>query len=101
MKRLAWPAAILAVSAAVLAFHARAAAPGMAFVGDDLRSFFFAIREATAAALQAGHLPGWQRGLFLGYPLLGDPQAAVLDPFTWLTLPWDAPRALTLATTQA
>jgi hypothetical protein len=96
-RRLAWPAATLAVPAAVVLFHARAAAPGMAFVGDDLRNFFFAIREATASALRAGHVPGWQRGLFLGYPLLGDPQAAVLDPFTWLTLPWDAPRALTLA----
>jgi hypothetical protein len=97
VKRLAWPAAALTVPLAVAAFHARAAAPGMALVGDDLRAFFFAIREATAAALRAGRVPGWQRGLFLGYPLLGDPQAAVLDPFTWLTLPWDAPRALTLA----
>ncbi len=93
-----WIAACAAVPAAVLAFHARAAAPGQAFVGDDLRNFFFAVREATAAALRTGHLPGWQRGMFLGYPLLGDPQAAVLDPATWLTLPWSAPRALTLAT---
>ena len=28
---------------------------------------------------------------------LADPQAAVFAPTTWLTLPWDAPRALTLA----
>jgi hypothetical protein len=94
--RLAWWAAYLAVPAAVVAFHARAAAPGQAFVGSDLKNFFFAIREATAAALWTGHLPGWQRGVFLGYPLLADPQAAVFDPATWLTLPWDAPRALTL-----
>jgi hypothetical protein len=95
--RLAWWSAYLAVPAAVVAFHARAAAPGQAFVGSDLKNFFFAIREATAAALRSGHLPGWQRGVFLGYPLLADPQAAVFDPATWLTLPWDAPRALTLA----
>ncbi len=96
--RLGWWSACLAVPAAVVAFHARAAAPGQAFVGSDLRNFFFAIRGATAAALRSGHLPGWQRGIFLGYPLVADPQAAVLDPATWLTLPWDAPRALTLAT---
>lgn len=83
---------------AVAAFHWQAARPGMAFVGWDLRNFFFAVREATAASLRAGALPGWQRGIFLGYPLLADPQAAVLDPATWLTLPWDAPRALTLGT---
>ena len=94
--RLRWPATYLAVAALVVAFHARAAAPGQAFIGQDLRNFFFGVREAVAAQLRAGQVPGWQRGFFLGYPLLGDPQAAVLDPATWLTLPWDAPRALTL-----
>ena len=97
-ERLGWWGAHAAAAAAVIAFHHRAAAPGMAFVGWDLRYFFYAVREATAAALRAGHLPGWQRGMFLGFPLLADPQAAVLDPGTWLTLPWDTPRALTLAT---
>jgi hypothetical protein len=95
-ERAAAAAPYAAVPLLVLLFHARAAAPGQAFVGDDLRNFFFAVREATAAALRAGHLPGWQRGMFLGYPLLADPQAAILDPATWLALPWDAPRALTL-----
>ncbi|HYS83032.1 MAG TPA: YfhO family protein, partial [Anaeromyxobacteraceae bacterium] len=94
--RLRWLATYLAVPALVVAFHARAAAPGQAFVGQDLRNFFFGVREAVAAHLRAGQVPGWQRGFFLGYPLLGDPQAALLDPATWLTLPWDAPRALTL-----
>ena len=95
-ERAGWWAAALAVPGLVLAFHARAAAPGQAFIGTDLQNFYFGVREATAAALRAGHLPGWQRGFFLGYPLLGDPQAAAFDPATWLTLPWDAPRALTL-----
>lgn len=95
---LRWWAVFLAIPLAVIAFHHGAAAPGQAFVGLDLRHFFFGVREATAAALRDGHLPGWQRGMFLGYPLLADPQAAVLAPATWLTLPWDAPRALTLAT---
>jgi len=90
--------ALLAVPLAVCAFHWRAAAPGQAFVGSDLRNFFFGIREATAASLRALEVPGWQRGIFMGYPLAGDPQTAWLDPATWLTLPWDAPRALTLAT---
>lgn len=80
----------------VAAFHWRAARPGTALAGPDLRFFFYGIREAVAASLRRGELPGWQRGLFLGYPLPGDPQAALFDPATWLTLPWDAPRALTL-----
>ncbi len=94
----AWRAVALAVPALVVAFHWRAALPGRAFAGSDLRFFFYAVREAVAQALRHGRLPGWQRGIFLGYPLVADPQAATFDLGTWLTLPWDAPRALTLAT---
>ena len=41
---LAWWGAYLGAGVAVLAFHARAAAPGMAFSGWDLRYFFYAVR---------------------------------------------------------
>jgi hypothetical protein len=88
----------VAVPVLVVAFHWQAARPGWAFNGSDLRYFFFGVREAVAEALRRGDLPWWQRGMFLGYPLVADPQAAVFSPATWLTLPWDAPRALTLAT---
>lgn len=94
----AWRAVTLCIPLAVIAFHWRAAAPGMAFTGSDLRIFFYGVREAVAQALRSGSLPWWQRGMFVGYPLVADPQAAVFDFATWLTLPWDAPRALTLAT---
>lgn len=87
-----------AVTLAIIVFHYRAALPGQAFAGPDLRSLFFALREAVAAALRAGHLPEWQRGIFLGYPLLADPQAAVFAPTTWLTLPLDSARAITVGT---
>jgi hypothetical protein len=96
--RRAWIGAWLLVPVLVVAFHWRAARPGWAFAGSDLRYFFYGVREAVADALRRGELPWWQRGMFLGYPLVADPQAAILDPATWLTLPWDAPRALTLAT---
>jgi len=94
----AWWGVLAAVPVLVVAFHWTAARPGMAFSGSDLRYFFFGVREAVAAALRHGELPLWQRGFHMGYPLVADPQAAVFAPATWLTLPWDAPRALTLAT---
>jgi hypothetical protein len=96
--RWAWWGVFVAVPVLVVAFHWTAARPGMAFCGSDLRYFFFGVREAVATALRHGELPLWQRGFYLGYPLVADPQAAVFAPTTWLTLPWDAPRALTLAT---
>jgi len=94
----AWWGVLAAVPVLVVAFHWTAARPGMAFSGSDLRYFFFGVREAVAAALRHGELPLWQRGFHMGYPLVADPQAAVFAPATWLTLPWDAPRALTIAT---
>ena len=97
-RQRAWLGVFALVPALVLLFHWRAARPGFAFSGSDLRFFFYGVREAVAAALRRGALPGWQRGMLLGYPLLADPQAAVFSPASWLTLPWEAPRALTLAT---
>ena len=94
----AWWGVLAAIPVLVVAFHWTAARPGMAFSGSDLRYFFFGVREAVAAALRHGELPLWQRGFHMGYPLVADPQAAVFAPATWLTLPWDAPRALTIGT---
>ena len=94
----AWWGVFAVIPVLVVAFHWTAARPGMAFSGSDLRYFFFGVREAVASALRHGELPLWQRGFYMGYPLVADPQAAVFAPTTWLTLPWDAPRALTIAT---
>ena len=97
-RRWGWWGVFAAIPVLVVAFHWAAARPGMAFSGSDLRYFFYGVREAVATALRHGELPLWQRGFYMGYPLVADPQAAVFAPTTWLTLPWDAPRALTLAT---
>ena len=97
-ERWAWWAVLAIIPLLVVFFHWLAARPGMAFNGSDLRYFFFGVREAVAEALRHGELPWWQRGFHMGYPLVADPQAAVFAPTTWLTLPWDAPRSLTLAT---
>jgi hypothetical protein len=91
-------ALIAAVPLAVIAFHWRAARPGWAFAGRDVLDFFLAMRDAVNTSLRAGKLPLWQRGIFLGYPLVADPQAALFDFSTWLTIPWDAARGLTLGT---
>jgi hypothetical protein len=96
--RWSWWAVFALLPVLVVAFHWQAARPGMAFSGSDLRYFFYGVRETVAEALRHGELPWWQRGFLLGYPLVADPQAAVFAPTTWLTLPWDAPRALTLTT---
>jgi hypothetical protein len=88
----------LVVAAVVLVFHWRAVRPGWAFAEGDIRYFFLAARDAVQCALREGRLPLWERGSYVGYPLVADPQVALFDFTTWLTLPWDAARALTLGT---
>ena len=82
----------------VLLFHFRLAWPGNALVSNDIRGLFIALRTGLANTVRAGEWPFWQRGMYLGYPLLGDIQPALFDPLTWLFLPLNAARGLTLQT---
>src|SRR5205085_6453883 len=46
--------------------------------------------------LREGSWPFWQRGMFLGYPMLGDIQFQLFNPLTWLTLPLHPARGITV-----
>ena len=83
-------------AAAVLAFHYRLVLPGRALVANDFRALFIALRGGLQQALHKGELPLWQRGAFVGYPQLGDIQAQLFNPLTWLTMPLDPARGVTV-----
>jgi hypothetical protein len=95
-KRLRGAAPYLACVALVLLFHYRLALPGRALVSNDFRAFFIAVRAGLKETLRQGEWPFWQRGMFLGYPILGDIQAQLANPLTWLTMPLDAARGITV-----
>lgn len=92
----AWTRAYLACAALVLLFHCRLALPGRALVSNDFRAFFIPVRAGLQNTLRSGEFPLWQRGMFLGYPVLGDIQFQIFNPLTWLTLPLDAARGVTV-----
>ena len=92
----AWPKAYVACAALVLLFHYRLALPGQALVANDFRALFIPLREGLQNTLKAGDWPWWQRGMFFGYPLIGDIQFQLFNPLTWLTLPLDAARGVTV-----
>ena len=94
MKRWRW--AYAASAALVLLYHYRLALPGRALVANDFRALFIALRMGLQNTLRAGDWPFWQRGMFFGYPLLGDIQVQLFNPLTWLTLPLDAARGITV-----
>ena len=93
---MSWRRAYAACAALVLAFHFRLAWPGHALVANDFRALFIPLRIGLQHTLREGSLPFWQRGMFLGYPMLGDIQFQLLNPLTWLTLPLDAARGITV-----
>ena len=92
----AWPIAYFATALLVLAFHYRLALPGRALVGNDFRALFIALRAGLQQTLRAGDFPLWQRGMFFGYPVLGDIQFQIFNPLTWLTMPLDPARGVTV-----
>ncbi len=94
MKR--WRLACLAAALLVLLFHYRLALPGRALVANDFRALFIALRAGLQNTLRAGEWPFWQRGMFIGYPVLGDIQFQIFNPLTWLTIPLAPARGVTV-----
>ncbi len=92
----AWRIAYAASALLVLAFHYRLALPGRALVSNDFRALFIPLRAGLQETLRAGDFPLWQRGMFFGYPVLGDIQFQLFNPLTWLTMPLDPARGVTM-----
>ena len=74
-----------------LAFSGKILARGDAF------QYFYPYWDARNAAFRAGELPLWSPELFMGVPLLANPQVGVYYPLNWLTAPLRAPAAITLS----
>ena len=91
-----WRLAFAVAALLVLLFHFRLALPGRALIANDFRALFIPLRAGLQNIVRAGEWPIWQRGIFLGYPILGDIQFQIFNPLSWLTLPLDAARGITV-----
>lgn len=67
----------------VMALYARLLFTNRVLAGGDIQLYFYAYWEYVAATLREGRLPFWNPYLFLGAPLLANPQTAVLYPLHW------------------
>jgi hypothetical protein len=83
------------VAAALLVLVAtlfrRAVFGGEAFYERDIQFDWYPQIEVFVRAVAAGSFPLWDDTIAFGQPLLADPSAQVLYPFTWLNLvvrPW-------------
>lgn len=75
------PAALLA--GFVLLLYGRLLFTNRVLAGGDIQLYFYAYWDYVGATLREGRIPFWNPYLFLGAPLLANPQAAVLYPLHW------------------
>ena len=88
--------AVLAIPGLVLIFNPDLAFRGMVPSGYDTFVYFYPYRAYVGQALAEGRLPLWNPHLFLGVPLLANPQAAVFYPGTLLFAFLPVPQAYAL-----
>ena len=74
-----------------LAFSSKILARG------DTFKYFYPYWDARNEAFRAGELPLWSPDLFMGVPLLANPQLGTYYPLNWLTAPLRAPAAISLS----
>ena len=52
----------------------------------DIEGFHYPLQRFAFRALKAGHFPQWDPSIYCGIPFVGNTQAAILYPPTWLLL---------------
>ncbi len=95
-RRLGWWPGItlLVVTLAVVAVYYRQIFEGLVPAGYDVQTYFFPLRSYTREALLDGRIPLWTPEVFMGAPVLANPQAAVFYPLNLLLLPLEPAKAL-------
>ncbi len=87
---------ILIACLTLLFFH-KLAFSGMILARGDAFQYFYPYWDARNAALRAVELPLWTPDLFMGAPLLANPQLGLFYPLNWLTAPFRAPAAIAMS----
>ncbi len=80
-----------------LLFYHQLAFSRMIFARGDAYNYFYPYWDARNAAFRQAELPLWTSDLFMGAPLLANPQIGSYYPPNWLTAPLRAPAALTFS----
>lgn len=89
--------ALFLLSMLSLLFFHQLAFSGKILARGDTFEYFYPYWDARNAAFRDGRLPHWTPDLFLGAPLLANPQIGAYYPLNWLTAPFRAPTAVSLS----
>ena len=63
----------------------------------DTYNYFYPYWDLRNAAFRAAELPLWTNSIFMGAPLLANPQLGAYYPPNWLTAPFHAPMAIKIS----
>lgn len=80
-----------------LLFFYHLAFTDMILARGDTYTYFYPYWDARNVALRAGELPLWNPDIFMGVPLLANPQLGTLYPPNWLTIPFTAPDGIRIS----
>lgn len=75
----------------------RLAFSGLILARGDTYVYFYPYWDARNEAYRAGELPLWTPDIYMGAPLLANPQLGTYYPPNWLTAPLRAPDAIRLS----
>ena len=81
----------------VLVFFYKLAFTDLILARGDTYAYFYPYWDARDAALAQGELPLWTNDLYMGAPLLANPQLGTLYPPNWLTVRLSAPDAVRIS----
>lgn len=95
LLRRGWPA--LALLALTLLFFYPLAFSGLILARGDTYTYFYPYWAARNAALLQGHLPLWSPDLFMGVPLLANPQLGTFYPPNWPLIVLSPPDGIRLS----
>ena len=91
----AWP--VLIAILLPLAFFYQLAFTDLILGRGDTFVYFYPYWDARDTALAAGELPLWTPNIFMGAPLLANPQLGTFYPPNWLTIPLSAPDSIRIS----
>ena len=99
MTRASWRRllVLLGILLLTLLFFHQLVFSGKILARGDTYQYFYPYWDARNEAFRAGSLPLWTPELFMGVPLLANPQLGTYYPLNWLTAPFRAPTAIAIS----
>ena len=92
--RLRWILPLIVLIGLTLLFYRGLAFSELILARGDTFNYFYPYWDARNEAFRNFQLPLWTDDLFMGAPLLANPQLGIFYPLNWITAPLRAPNAI-------